>query len=420
MNRIVRGTLYASSLLLVILVLVLGYQKVHEKTTDEMAETQTTTTEQKTEQTTGQAQEQIQEPEQTTEAEPASETETEEGENIVSSAATTLVFTGDILIGNSVSANYSAKGIDGILSGQMKELLNGADITMVNEEFPFGTGGVAMEDKQYTFRVNPSYVAAFGDMGVDVVSLANNHILDYGPQALEETFAVLDDAGIRYAGAGEDKARAMEPQIIEVNRKKFGFLAASRVIPVASWNVENQTPGVFATYDAAALNAKIEETKKECDYLTVYVHWGLEHKEYPEDYEHTLAEGYVNAGADLVIGSHPHCLQGVEYINGKPVFSPCSGQFPVRAGRKYRSSKSYSCAGRNSAVRICCGKGRRSLHDVELTGEVAKSLYDYLQSISFQVSVDENGIVRGRVKIKYKKRCVTGNRFGRNYAECGK
>ena len=268
MNRIVRGILYASSLLLVILVLVLGYQKVHEKTTDEMAETQTTTTEQKTEQTTGQAQEQIQEPEQTTEAEPASETETEEGENIVSSAATTLVFTGDILIGNSVSANYSAKGIDGILSGQMKELLNGADITMVNEEFPFGTGGVAMEDKQYTFRVNPSYVAAFGDMGVDVVSLANNHILDYGPQALEETFAVLDDAGIRYAGAGEDKARAMEPQIIEVNRKKFGFLAASRVIPVASWNVENQTPGVFATYDAAALNAKIEETKKECDYLT--------------------------------------------------------------------------------------------------------------------------------------------------------
>lgn len=237
MNRIVRGILYASSLLLVILVFVLGYQKVHEKTTDEMAETQTTTTEQKTEQTTGQAQEQIQEPEQTTEAEPATETETEEGENIVSSAATTLVFTGDILIGNSVSANYSAKGIDGILSGQMKELLNGADITMVNEEFPFGTGGVAMEDKQYTFRVNPSYVAAFGDMGVDVVSLANNHILDYGPQVLEETFAFLDDAGIRYAGAGEDKARAMEPQIIEVNGKKFGFLAASRVIPVASWNV---------------------------------------------------------------------------------------------------------------------------------------------------------------------------------------
>ena len=196
------------------------------------------------------------------------------------------------------------------MSGQMKELLNGADITMVNEEFPFGTGGVAMEDKQYTFRVNPSYVAAFGDMGVDVVSLANNHILDYGPQALEETFAVLDDAGIRYAGAGEDKARAMEPQIIEVNGKKFGFLAASRVIPVASWNVENQTPGVFATYDAAALNAKIGETKKECDYLTVQ-----------------------------------------------------SWQFPVRAGRKYRSSKSYSCAGWNSAVRICCGKGRRSLHE---------------------------------------------------------
>ena len=392
MNRIVRGILYASSLLLVILVFVLGYQKVHEKTTDEMAETQTATTEQKAEQTTGQAQEQIQEPEQMTEAEPATETETEEGENIVSSAATTLVFTGDILIGNSVSANYSAKGIDGILSGQMKELLNGADITMVNEEFPFGTGGVAMEDKQYTFRVNPSYVAAFGDMGVDVVSLANNHILDYGPQALEETFAVLDDAGIRYAGAGEDKARAMEPQIIEVNGKKFGFLAASRVIPVASWNVENQTPGVFATYDAAALNAKIEETKKECDYLTVYVHWGLEHKEYPEDYEHTLAEGYVNAGADLVIGSHPHCLQGVEYINGKPVFYSLGNFLFGQDGNT--AAVKVTVAPDGTAQYAFVAAKEEGACTRELTGEEAKSLYDYLQSISFQVSVDENGIVR--------------------------
>lgn len=134
------------------------------------------------------------------------------------------------------------------------------------------------------------------------------------------------------------------------------------MIPVASWNVENQTPGVFATYDAAALNAKIGETKKECDYLTVYVHWGLEHKEYPEDYEHTLAEGYVNAGADLVIGSHPHCLQGVEYINGKPVFYSL-GNFLFGQDGNTAAAKSYSCAGWNSAVRICCGKGRRSLHE---------------------------------------------------------
>lgn len=394
MNKIVRGILYASSLLLLLLIFVLGYQKVCRQREEQSvsdtkaAEMTDITNEVRTETAqTEVAQTEMAELEEAIAADmPVSDSEMLQAEE------TTLVFTGDILIGNSVSANYSAKGIDGILSQGMRELLNSADITMVNEEFPFGTGGTPMEDKQYTFRVNPSYVSAFKDMGVDIVSLANNHILDYGPQALEETFAVLDDAGIRYAGAGDDKARAMETQIFEMNGMKFGFLAASRVIPVASWNVENQVPGVFATYDAAALNAAIAEAKEECDYLTVFVHWGLEHKEYPEDYEHTLAKGYVDAGADLVIGSHSHCLQGVEYINGKPVFYSL-GNFLFGQDGNTVAVKVTVAPDKMAQYAFVAAK-EEGAYTRELSGSEAENLYSYLSSISFHASVDENGIVR--------------------------
>lgn len=399
MNHIVRKILYVSSILLVILVFAAGYKSIREKRVEEQAVLNTD------------AEENVQsEPvENTAENEESigvdwteNEKETEKSDEIEADAEsvkseaerdgeTVLVFTGDILIGNSVSANYSAGGIDGVLSEGMKNLLQDADITMVNEEFPFGTRGTAMEDKQYTFRVNPSYVTMFQDMGVDIVSLANNHVLDFGTEALEDTFVTLDDAGILYAGAGTTKERAMELRIIEKNGKKFGFLAASRVIPVASWNVENQAPGVFATYDATALNAAIAEAKQSCDYVTVFVHWGLEHKEYPEDYERTLAAGYVNAGADLVIGSHSHCLQGAEYINGKPVFYSL-GNFLFGQDGNTAAVKVTVAEDGGMQYSFVAAK-EEGAYTRELTGAEAKNLYSYLDSISSHASVDENGVL---------------------------
>lgn len=192
---------------------------------------------------------------------------------------TTLMFTGDVLFANSFKTNYDAGGIDAVIDNGMKELLVNADITMVNEEFPFSNRGTQMEDKQYTFRTDPSYAAALKEMGVDVVTLANNHILDYGREALSDTFTTLDGQGILYAGAGDSVERAQEVQVIEVNGKKYGFLAASRVLPVAGWNVESAVPGVLSTYDETRFVNAIAEARSQCDVLVVYVHWGLEHQE---------------------------------------------------------------------------------------------------------------------------------------------
>lgn len=233
---------------------------------------------------------------------------------------TTIIFTGDVLFANAFKAGYDAKGIEGVIAEDLLQELKDADILMVNNEFPFSDQGAPMPNKQFTFRCSPSYVTALNEMGVDVVSLANNHTLDYGKTALSDTFATLDGAGILYGGAGETVERAEEVQIIEVNGKKFGFLAVSRVIPVADWKVENSAPGIFSCYDDTRLTELVREAKKECDFLAVYPHWGVEYQAHPEEYQTRIAERCIDAGADVIVGSHTHCLQGVSYINGKPVF----------------------------------------------------------------------------------------------------
>lgn len=231
-----------------------------------------------------------------------------------------LLFTGDVLLSRHILSNYESQGIDGILSESLHNEMNQADILMVNQEFPFGTTGEKAEDKEYTFRVEPTHVGILKEMGTDIVSLANNHVLDYGTNALEETFQTLNEAGILYGGAGDSVERAKQMQTVEAAGETYGFIAASRVIPVESWNIENSVPGVFTTYSSGAIVSAIEEAKKTCDFLTVYVHWGIERSTTPEDYQVSLAHEYIDAGADLVIGSHPHVLQGIEFYQGKPIF----------------------------------------------------------------------------------------------------
>ena len=174
------------------------------------------------------------EPVQIPEAEEPEETEAADGQNGIQNDTeqeevdiaddTTLIFAGDVLFANAFKSNYDAGGIEKVIEPQLLQELQDADIFMVNNEFPFSNRGEPMEDKQFTFCCDPKYVKALNEMGVDIVSLANNHTLDYGRDALSDTFTTLDGAGILYAGAGETKERAYELQIIEKNGKRTNNL----------------------------------------------------------------------------------------------------------------------------------------------------------------------------------------------------
>lgn len=231
----------------------------------------------------------------------------------------TLAFSGDLLLSDYVLEAYRNGGITGVLDQELLNMGRNADIFMGNEEFPFSERGVPADDKQFTFRLPPGKVEIFQEMGLDIVSLANNHTLDFGTDALLDTLDTLDEAGIARVGAGRNLEEARRLKTIEVRGVTIGFLAASRVIPFYHWNAGASTPGLFTTYDPTLLLEDIEAARKQCDYLVVYVHWGEEKNNSPLDYQHTMGAQYIDAGADLVIGCHPHVLQGIEYYNGKPI-----------------------------------------------------------------------------------------------------
>lgn len=304
----------------------------------------------------------------------------------------TLLFTGDVLLSDYVLANYDRDGIAGVLSPVLLDALTTADITVVNNEFPFSTRGEQAPDKQFTFRVNPDYVKVLTDMGVDIAGIANNHVLDFGPDALLDTFDTLDAAGIDYMGAGIDLERAGALITKEVNGKTFGFLAASRVIPVVSWDIKNASPGVFTTYDPALLLAAIGQARAQCDFLSVFVHWGIERDEYPQDYQVTMAKQYIDAGADLVVGAHPHVLQGIAYYQDKPVFYSL-GNFIFNREIARTAVLKVTVPPEGTPVYQLIPASAQNARTQADDDEKKQTTCDYLESISEGVSIDENGVV---------------------------
>ena len=323
--------------------------------------------------------------------ESVAESETE-SEAQVADQPVKLVFSGDILLSDHVMNAYKNGGIRSVLDSQFQSVIDEADIFMANEEFPFSTRGTPAEDKQFTFRAAPSLIFVFKELGIDIVTLANNHAMDYGTDALLDTCDTLDKAGIARVGAGKNLDEAKAPVILEAQGKKIGFLGASRVIPVGSWNATSTKPGMLTTYDPKILVDEIKKLRDQCDYLVVYVHWGIERNETPEDYQRSLGKQYIDAGADVVIGSHPHVLQGVEYYKGKPIVYSL-GNFIFGSSIPKTALLKVQWDGEDSQLTFVPGTSSagytRVLEDAAQKADFAS----YMTGISYGVTVEEDGTV---------------------------
>ncbi len=318
------------------------------------------------------------------------ETEKETESETQRKTKTELLFAGDICIQDYIAGYYDNAGIGGVVTDALRERMLAADIMMANQEFALSVRGEPMEDKQYTYEIAPHYVSIFTDLGIDIVTLANNHALDYGRDALLDSFDALDGAGILYVGAGKNFERAKKLEIIEKNGVRFGFLAASRVIPVTDWNAGFDTPGMFTTYDPSALIREIEKGKELCDVLVVYVHWGVERNDFPEEYQKTMARQYIDAGADAVIGSHPHVMQGIEYYKGKPIaYSLGNYIFTPRTGIGAMFCLSWSEGEEMEAKLVPFNASAFPVKELEQ--EKREDFFRYMEKISFGISIDEEG-----------------------------
>ncbi|WP_313182861.1 CapA family protein [Lacrimispora sp.] len=309
--------------------------------------------------------------------------------------AVQLLFAGDILLSSHVMAAYDKAGdMNGVLDEGYRGEISSTDIFMANQEFPFSDRGSAAPDKQFTFRLPPSKVSLMNEIGVDIVTLANNHSLDYGTDALVDTCTALDGAGIKYVGAGPDMNRAKQLETIEVNGKSIGFLGASRVYPDPNWVASSKKPGMVSGYDPTILLEEIKKAKESCDYLVVYVHWGVERDEKPQEYQRALGKQIIDAGADLVMGSHPHVLQGIEYYNGKPIcYSLGNFIFGSSIPKTALIRAQVDFAQGSTTLSLVPGTSKAGYtRTLTQEGEI-REFYQYFQSISFDVSVDENGVI---------------------------
>lgn len=237
----------------------------------------------------------------------------------------TLSFMGDVNLDDSWSTmeylSQQPNGITDCISADLLSRMQSADLFCVNSEFAFTEGGEALDGKAYTFRSKPGNVSIYETMGVDLVTLANNHIYDFGPQGLTDTLKTLDDAGIAHVGAGENLADASAPYYTEIQGKKIAFVNAScaeknRFTPEAT----EDSSGVLLCYETDKFLQAIREARSNADYVIALVHWGTDYVYEASEEQRSTARDYITAGADVIIGTHSHSLQGVEYYNGKPIF----------------------------------------------------------------------------------------------------
>ncbi|MED1953891.1 CapA family protein [Brevibacillus centrosporus] len=227
-----------------------------------------------------------------------------------------LSFAGDVMMSGNVEKTLQEKGYDYAFS-HVSPLFLTDDYTIVNLETPITERGTPSDNKAFVYKSSPLAVPAMKQAGIDAVNLANNHTLDQGTEGLLDTLAALENHQIDYVGAGKDDARAYAPVYIEKNGIRVALLGFSRVIPEYSWYAGKNKPGLAATYDPALAVQSIEEAQAGADVVIVIAHWGKEKVDDPIEHQTTLARTFIDAGADLVIGGHPHVLQGFEKYQDK-------------------------------------------------------------------------------------------------------
>lgn len=227
---------------------------------------------------------------------------------------------GDVMLARSVGDRILAQG-PGIVFREVQPWLDQADLFALNLECVISDRG-APEPKAYTFRAPPEAVEALALAGADVVSLANNHALDYGLEALADMLPRLREANIQSVGAGADAEAARAPAVVERNGLRVAFLAYVDVpvegrtgFDTRSWEAGIERPGLaWAVPNEMAFD--IASARLRADVVVVLLHFGLEGRREATASQRALAQAAIDAGAQLVIGAHPHVLQPVEAYNG--------------------------------------------------------------------------------------------------------
>jgi poly-gamma-glutamate capsule biosynthesis protein CapA/YwtB (metallophosphatase superfamily) len=246
-----------------------------------------------------------------------------------------LTAVGDIMLAGSGVATFAKRGYEYPFAATGPELRR-SDITVGNLEAPLAWRGAEFTGKKFRFKASPKAAAALRSAGFSVVTLANNHIMDFGWVGLQETMENLASEKILHVGAGENLAAARRPALVECKGKKIAFLAYSLTQPLEFFAAESRA-GTAPGY-ARIFREDIRQAKSTADYVVVSFHWGTELAAFPKSYQVDAARRAIDSGADVVIGHHPHVLQGIErYRRGLILYSLGNFAFGSMSGHSETS-----------------------------------------------------------------------------------
>lgn len=227
----------------------------------------------------------------------------------------TIAITGDIMLGRSVNDQLLATQ-DRFPFNYTADYLRGFDLTVGNLECVVSTLG-RPEPKEFTFEANPAGFRRLVAAGFDIVSLANNHSGDYGKDAFMDMLQHLPNYEIIPLGGGANLAAAHQPVIRTLRTTTVAFLAYCEIGP-ENFQATATTPG-HAWLDPELMRADIGKVRRQADYVIVFTHWGIEYQPIESSQQQAMARLAIDAGADFVVGAHPHVIQPNELYRGKPI-----------------------------------------------------------------------------------------------------
>lgn len=309
-----------------------------------------------------------------------------------------LLFAGDILFDEGYAVMGALRkrgGIKACFSAETLREMEDADIFMLNNEFPYTDRGEPTPEKTFTFRSKPENAGMLHELGVDIVSLANNHAYDYGEISLLDSLATLEGIDMPYVGAGRNLAEASQTVYFHAGNQKIAYISGTqieRLTPPDTKGATEDAPGVFRCLTETEIFDKIIEAKENSDFVVVYIHWGTEKTDELDWAQPGMAKSLAEAGADLIIGDHPHVLQPLANVNDTPVIYSVGNYW-------FNSSTLNTCL-----VKVAVKDGemqsfqflparQSNCYTELLSGAEKDAVLSYMRGISPTVEIDAEGYV---------------------------
>lgn len=296
-------------------------------------------------------------------------------------------------------------GIEDCFSANLLDEMRRSDVLIMNNEFAYAEEGrgMAVPGKAYAFRAEPKTVELLKVFGTDAVTLANNHVYDYGEIGLLDTLSCLNEAEMPYLGAGKDIDEASKILYYVVNGRKVAIVSATQIERTTKYTREatETSCGVFKTLNPERFLQVIRQAKANSDYVIAIVHWGTEGNLMPENSQRELARKYVEAGVDAIIGGHPHRLQGINYMEGIPV-AYSLGNFWFSDGTLYTTLAQVVISEDGSLALRFLPCVQKNLVTSLLTEEEEQiGFYQYLAAISSGIGIDAEGNIYDKMAEEY-------------------